>query len=91
MTTNNDYTKCIRKDDSLMGSSHSEPENSNGYQCGNKFFADKIIRQSLAHAKKSVQTNSIGLYPYVGLIYPQNSGHLMYPIEGEKIGYLSGM
>ncbi|POS82233.1 hypothetical protein EPUL_005825, partial [Erysiphe pulchra] len=91
MTTNNDYTKCIRKDDSLMGPSHSEPENSNGYQCGNRFLADEIIRQNLAHAKESVQTNSIGFYPSVGLIHPQNSEHLMYPIEGEKTWYLSGM
>ncbi|POS82657.1 hypothetical protein EPUL_004039 [Erysiphe pulchra] len=88
--TTNDYTKCIRRDNSYIGSSHLESEDFNGFLCGNRFFADEIIQQSLALAQTSVQGSSIYPYPYFGLLYPADEGFLMWPIMRGKKLYKSG-
>ncbi|POS82812.1 hypothetical protein EPUL_004402 [Erysiphe pulchra] len=90
MTTTNDYTKCIRRHNSLMGPFHSESENSNGYLCGHRFFADETVQQSLALALTRVEDKTQFPSPYIGLIYPKNSGYLMWPILRGKMLYISG-
>ncbi|POS83737.1 hypothetical protein EPUL_003166, partial [Erysiphe pulchra] len=90
LTTTNDYTKCIRRHSSLEGQSHSEPEIPDGYICGHRFFADETIRQSLALALNRDKHKTEFPSPYVGLIYPKDSGYMMWPIMRGKMLYKSG-
>ncbi|POS84713.1 hypothetical protein EPUL_002454 [Erysiphe pulchra] len=89
-TTIDDFTKCIRRDDSLVGPSNSEPENPNGYLCGYRFFADETVQQSLALARTRAEDKTKFPCPYVGHLYPKNSGHLMWPIITGNMLFKSG-
>ncbi|POS83029.1 hypothetical protein EPUL_003302 [Erysiphe pulchra] len=85
-TTTNDYTKCIRRDSSHIGPSHSEQENTNGYLCGHEFFDDEIILQSLAIALNRDGERTKFPCPYTGKLFPKDGGFLMWPIiRGKKL------
>ncbi|POS82546.1 hypothetical protein EPUL_005295 [Erysiphe pulchra] len=89
-TLNDDYTKCIWRESSHIEPSHTELEITNGFLCGNEFFTNEIIQQSLALAQTSVRENSIYPCLYYGNIYPADGGFLMWPITREKKLYKSG-
>ncbi|POS83161.1 hypothetical protein EPUL_005012 [Erysiphe pulchra] len=78
--TTDDYVKCIRRGSSHIEPSHSEPVIPNGYLCGHKFFTDEILRQSHTIALNSVHGKTKRPFPYIGQLYPKDSGHLMWPI-----------
>lgn len=88
--TSGDYTRCIRRDGTHVGSSHSVPENANGYLCGHKFFSDLTIDESLAIAQTNVEADPEFPSPYDGKLYPKHRGYLLWPIMREKALYRSG-
>lgn len=88
--TTSDYTKCIRRYRTSLGPLNLVPENTNGFLCAHKFFTDEIIHQSLALAQTKVEGNPKYPSSYPGNLYPQESGHLIWPImKGESL-YSSG-
>ncbi|POS83145.1 hypothetical protein EPUL_005412, partial [Erysiphe pulchra] len=89
--TTDDYTRCIRRDSSHTKPSHSELDNSNGYLCGHEFFPDEVIEQSLALAKTKYNRKTKYPCPYIGPLYPADSGYLMWPIKRGNTLYLSGI
>ncbi|POS83238.1 hypothetical protein EPUL_004198, partial [Erysiphe pulchra] len=90
ITIDNDYAKCIRRGSSHIEPSPLEPVIANGYLCGQTFFTDEIIRQSLAIAQFMFHKKNKFPCPYVGSLFPRNSGFLMWPIMKEKNLYYSG-
>ncbi|POS85426.1 hypothetical protein EPUL_001982, partial [Erysiphe pulchra] len=85
-----DYTKCIRRDSSHIEPSHLEPVIPNGFVCGHEFFTDEILRQSLAIAQSKIGESTRYPFPYVGNLFPADSGYQMWPILRGKNLYKSG-
>ncbi|POS82888.1 hypothetical protein EPUL_004393, partial [Erysiphe pulchra] len=91
ITIDDIYTKCIRRDSSHTVPSPSEPEISNGYLCGYEFFTDETVHESLTLARTKFVEKTKYPSPYVGLIYPEDGGYMMWPIiSGNKL-YTSGL
>ncbi|POS83788.1 hypothetical protein EPUL_005250, partial [Erysiphe pulchra] len=88
--TTDDYTRCIRRISSQIVPTYSEPENSNGYLCGHEFFTDEIIHQSIALAQVKYTSKTKYPSPSFGLLFPTDSGYLIWPITRGKKLYRSG-
>lgn len=88
--TTGDFTKCVRRYRTATGLSYMVPENANGYLCGHDFFTDDIINQCLIYAHSSTDRNTDYPSPYIGGLYPEDGGYLMWPIMRRNALYVSG-
>lgn len=88
--TTGEYAKCIRRDGAHLGPSHSVPDFSNGYLCGESFFSDETIQKSLTLAQENAEGNPNYPSPYFGPLYPGYDRVLIWPILRGKILYKVG-
>ncbi|POS82467.1 hypothetical protein EPUL_005220, partial [Erysiphe pulchra] len=88
--TTSDYTKCIKRDSSRQGPSNSVPESPNGYLCGHRFFSDESVQEYLALAQNKLGEMGKFPAPYVGLLYPKDSGLLIWPMLYKNNVHRSG-
>lgn len=85
----NDYTLCTRRHSTNIESSNLGPEIPNGYLCAHEFFSNEIILKSLARVLTKGEGNTKYPSPYVGNLYPDFKGLLLWPITSGKKKYIS--